>query len=467
MVARLGRALRHRNFRLFFTGQGISLIGTWLTKVATSWLVYRLTGSAWLLGRGRIRGPDPHVPPRPACRRPGRSLEPAPRPPRHPDARDAPVGPARGACARRLHPGLGGHRAQRVPGPRRRVRHARAPVDAGADGGRSRGSAQRDRPQLLDGERRAPARAGCRRRGHRRRRRGVVLLRRRHQLRRRHPLRVPHARRHAAARAQDHARAPRDGRGIPLRERLRAHPRAAAPPGRVGHRRETVRGAPPGHRARGDARRRGDAGRPPGDGRLGRARGRALPRLAHERPRAGAGGRGLGGALRLRPGGLLAGARALARDAAAAPRGHRDDAADGGEQHHHPDHRRRGQARPGDEPPRDVALRDRASREPDRGRARDPHRRREHDPRRAERSASSPRGSFSGRSPRSAGRCGQSTNAWESCRRPRRSPKSLRTADGHGHRRESSNGAIRTGAARRLPARRSQPSSDQEKVRLR
>src|SRR5580693_4480646 len=45
-----GRALRHRNYRLFFTGQGISLIGTWLTKVATAWLVYRLTGSAWLLG---------------------------------------------------------------------------------------------------------------------------------------------------------------------------------------------------------------------------------------------------------------------------------------------------------------------------------------------------------------------------------------------------------------------------------
>src|SRR5271154_7550637 len=46
----VGRALRHRNYRLFFTGQGISLIGTWLTKVATAWLVYRLTGSAWLLG---------------------------------------------------------------------------------------------------------------------------------------------------------------------------------------------------------------------------------------------------------------------------------------------------------------------------------------------------------------------------------------------------------------------------------
>jgi MFS family permease len=46
----IGRALRSRNYRLFFTGQSISLIGTWLTKVATAWLVYRLTGSAWLLG---------------------------------------------------------------------------------------------------------------------------------------------------------------------------------------------------------------------------------------------------------------------------------------------------------------------------------------------------------------------------------------------------------------------------------
>ena len=46
----IGSALRHRNFRLFFIGQGISLVGTWLTKVATAWLVYRLSGSAWLLG---------------------------------------------------------------------------------------------------------------------------------------------------------------------------------------------------------------------------------------------------------------------------------------------------------------------------------------------------------------------------------------------------------------------------------
>jgi MFS family permease len=44
------RALRSRNYRLFFTGQTVSLIGTWMTQVATSWLVYRLTGSPWLLG---------------------------------------------------------------------------------------------------------------------------------------------------------------------------------------------------------------------------------------------------------------------------------------------------------------------------------------------------------------------------------------------------------------------------------
>jgi MFS family permease len=44
------RALRHRNFRLFFGGQTISLVGTWMTRIATAWLVYRLTGSALLLG---------------------------------------------------------------------------------------------------------------------------------------------------------------------------------------------------------------------------------------------------------------------------------------------------------------------------------------------------------------------------------------------------------------------------------
>src|SRR5438445_5049637 len=44
------RALRHRNFQLFFAGQLISLIGTWMQTVAQSWLVYRMTNSALLLG---------------------------------------------------------------------------------------------------------------------------------------------------------------------------------------------------------------------------------------------------------------------------------------------------------------------------------------------------------------------------------------------------------------------------------
>src|SRR5215211_7374137 len=44
------RAFRHRNYRLYFAGQLISLTGTWMQMVAQSWLVYRLTGSAALLG---------------------------------------------------------------------------------------------------------------------------------------------------------------------------------------------------------------------------------------------------------------------------------------------------------------------------------------------------------------------------------------------------------------------------------
>jgi len=44
------RALKYRNYRLFFGGQVVSLIGTWITTTATNWLVYRLTGSALVLG---------------------------------------------------------------------------------------------------------------------------------------------------------------------------------------------------------------------------------------------------------------------------------------------------------------------------------------------------------------------------------------------------------------------------------
>jgi MFS family permease len=44
------RALKYRNYRLFFTGQSVSLIGMWIQNVAMGWLVYRLTSSATLLG---------------------------------------------------------------------------------------------------------------------------------------------------------------------------------------------------------------------------------------------------------------------------------------------------------------------------------------------------------------------------------------------------------------------------------
>ncbi|MGH9598834.1 MAG: MFS transporter, partial [Terracidiphilus sp.] len=53
------RALRHRNFRLFFAGQSISLTGNWMTRIATAWLVYRLTGSALLLGTVSFMGQFP------------------------------------------------------------------------------------------------------------------------------------------------------------------------------------------------------------------------------------------------------------------------------------------------------------------------------------------------------------------------------------------------------------------------
>jgi MFS family permease len=49
-ISHAWRALRHRNFKLFFFGQGISVIGTWIMRLGTSWLVYRMTQSALLLG---------------------------------------------------------------------------------------------------------------------------------------------------------------------------------------------------------------------------------------------------------------------------------------------------------------------------------------------------------------------------------------------------------------------------------
>ncbi len=49
-INKIFSSLRSRNYRLYFTGQGLSLIGTWMQNIALSWLVYRLTGSVFLLG---------------------------------------------------------------------------------------------------------------------------------------------------------------------------------------------------------------------------------------------------------------------------------------------------------------------------------------------------------------------------------------------------------------------------------
>ena len=59
MAFRVLRALSHRNYRLFFYGQSVSLVGTWITRVAISWLVYRLTGSELLLGIVSFAGQIP------------------------------------------------------------------------------------------------------------------------------------------------------------------------------------------------------------------------------------------------------------------------------------------------------------------------------------------------------------------------------------------------------------------------
>jgi hypothetical protein len=53
------RSLKYRNFQLFFSGQLISLIGTWMDNIAEAWLVYRLTGSSLLLGTVAFAGQIP------------------------------------------------------------------------------------------------------------------------------------------------------------------------------------------------------------------------------------------------------------------------------------------------------------------------------------------------------------------------------------------------------------------------
>ena len=131
------RALRHRNFKLFFFGQSISLIGTWMTRLATSWLVYHLTHSALLLGIVSFAGqiltfalsPFAGVWVERLNRRKLLVWTQAAA-----AVQSLATGRAHaGAC----HHSLGNHRSHRFAGLDQCVRHARAPILPGADGGGS------------------------------------------------------------------------------------------------------------------------------------------------------------------------------------------------------------------------------------------------------------------------------------------------------------------------------------------
>ena len=119
-----GRALRHRNFQLFFSGQLISLIGTWMQTVAQSWLVYRLTGSGLLLGCGGVRQPDPCISGCPDGRNHCRPQQPATGCDCDPDRFHAACIRAGGAHALRQNPGVACVRAGRAAGSGQRFRYS-------------------------------------------------------------------------------------------------------------------------------------------------------------------------------------------------------------------------------------------------------------------------------------------------------------------------------------------------------
>ena len=110
------RALRYRNYRLFFGGQIVSLVGTWLSMVASSWLVYRLASAEgrpapFLLGLVAFAGQIPMFLLTPVGRRVGRPLAAAHDPDHHANAVDAAVVHVGGPGAERLDHDLGADRA--------------------------------------------------------------------------------------------------------------------------------------------------------------------------------------------------------------------------------------------------------------------------------------------------------------------------------------------------------------------
>ena len=134
------RALRHRNFRLFFCGQSLSLIGTWMTRLATSWLVYRLTGSSLLLGVISFAGQIPTFLLGSGGGRLGGPLGAAARPAGHAVPGGVAIPDARRPDAFRAHHHFGNSRAEHFSRLDQRLRHAGAAIVPGSDGGRPDGS---------------------------------------------------------------------------------------------------------------------------------------------------------------------------------------------------------------------------------------------------------------------------------------------------------------------------------------
>ena len=169
-------ALGVRNYRLYWSGQVVSLVGTWMQQVSLPWLVLSLGGSPLQLGFVAVLqfgpGDDPG-----AVRRRVR------RPPRQAAGDDGDPGRRRGPGVRAVRPDrhrggrdLDGHDDGARPRLRERDRHAVAPV-AGAGPRATPPAGQRDRAQLDGVQLRARRRAGAGRRDHRDRHR-------RHRVRR-------------------------------------------------------------------------------------------------------------------------------------------------------------------------------------------------------------------------------------------------------------------------------------------
>ena len=178
------RAFRHRNFQLFFGGQLISLIGTWMQTVAQAWLVYRLTEFCPLARQRRLCQPVSRLP-RSSCwrhyRRPRQSPAPGDR---HPDRFHDSRRHSGLAHPNRARPRVAHLRARGPARSSQRLRHSRPPVLSGRHG-RQRRSDERHRAEFVDVQWRARHRPRHSRYSSGENRRRLVLCRQLHQLHRR------------------------------------------------------------------------------------------------------------------------------------------------------------------------------------------------------------------------------------------------------------------------------------------